>query len=365
MQKYVVGFEIADARNLTTQDGLPCDPFVVVECCGKRYQTDTKEAKAMFVSWNEDNIWPDVELSPEEFESAYIEFSIYARNWFTRNFLIGKAFLQLKSINARQGHVYMKKSLPLRKDGETAATGMITLTVFCLKPGESAPQGEEVKEEGDAGEDLEDLSKAVLGSSAETADTGKSYHVLINIYRAENLAKISGSNPNPFVTVEFGGACVKLGQKEPKTTPAYDVEQYTWNECARIPVQTPVYEDTILIKLWSGGSALTMTPDSLLAQGWDPEEVPDVKQIAKSGELADVYEVCGAVGRECGLDKIAAIEQHGQKSVTDDFGEEDRVYDVEDVTTFSFTQEQRPTVRAYWRCGCDDEQQGGTDMKIN
>lgn len=25
-----------------------------------------------------------------------------------------------------------------------------------------------------------------------------------------------------------------------KTTPAYDVEQYTWNECARIPVQTPV-----------------------------------------------------------------------------------------------------------------------------
>ena len=128
-----------------------------------------------------------------------------------------------------------------------------------------------------------------------------SYHacqVLINIYRAENLAKISGSNPNPFVTVEFGGARVKPGYKHcmllvlytvyttvcycsiagglnggwygscppqyhwyslqsskmawavppsvakysapRKTTPAYDVEQYTWNECARIPVQTPV-----------------------------------------------------------------------------------------------------------------------------
>ena len=56
-----------------------------------------------------------------------------------------------------------------------------------------------------------------------------------------SLAQVGGYNPNPFVTVEFGGACVK-------TTPAYDVEQYTWNECARIPVQTPVYEDTILIK---------------------------------------------------------------------------------------------------------------------
>ena len=62
--------------------------------------------------------------------------------------------------------------------------GMITLTTFCLKPGESAPQGEEaqqrlpsralatllcllwpwpalqVKEEGDAAEDLEDLSSS-------------------------------------------------------------------------------------------------------------------------------------------------------------------------------------------------------------
>ena len=48
-----------------------------------------------------------------------------------------------------------------------------------------------------------------------------------------------------------------------------------------------------------------------------------------------------------GLDKIAAIEQHGQKSVTDDFGEDDRVYDVEDVTTFSFTQDQW-TVIDFW-----------------
>ena len=54
---------LTKARNLTTQDGLPCDPFVVVECCGKRYQTDTKEAKAMFVSWNEA---PDRFISGEE-----------------------------------------------------------------------------------------------------------------------------------------------------------------------------------------------------------------------------------------------------------------------------------------------------------
>jgi hypothetical protein len=33
--------------------------------------------------------------------------------------------------------------------------------------------------------------------------------------------------------------------------------------------------------------------------------------------------------------------------VTDDFGEDDRVYDVEDVTTFSFTQDQWSVI-AFW-----------------
>ena len=55
-----------------------------------------------------------------------------------------------------------------------------------------------------------------------------------------------------------------------------------------------------------------------------------------------------------GLDKIAAIEQHGQKSVTDDFGEDDRVYDVEDVTTFSFTQDQWSVI-AFWEDRIDDQ----------
>ncbi|CAE7794703.1 OTOF, partial [Symbiodinium sp. KB8] len=380
----------------------------------------------MFVSWNEDNIWPDVELYPEEFESAYIEFTVYARNWFTRNYQIGKASLQLKSVNARTGHVYMKKSLPLRKEGETAATG------------------EEVKEEGEAAEDLEDLSKAVLGASADTGDVGK-YHVLVNIYRAEmlgeavhtpmgswNLAKIGGYNPNPFVTVEFSGV---------RTTPAYDVEQchgiavdvlevYTWNECARIPVQTPVYEALICrcnelaqglisfseLRNNSLPARWHLAVDGLLfcLYGWDTEEVPDVKQISKSGEnikpnffkgipalpemarkllisgrverlgadetmmpagittarsaveprnmqlalLADVYEVsCEAIvnlrfvgppaanvrssTKETkdwvspgGLDKIATI------GVVHDYGEDDKIFDVEEVTTFSFTQDQ-------------------------
>eukprot|EP00928_Gymnodinium_smaydae_P013524 TRINITY_DN14930_c0_g1_i1.p1 TRINITY_DN14930_c0_g1~~TRINITY_DN14930_c0_g1_i1.p1 ORF type:complete len:1551 (-),score=396.30 TRINITY_DN14930_c0_g1_i1:68-4687(-) len=361
MQKYVVGFAIADARNLQTEDGEPCDPFVLVECCGSKWQTSTKTGKMQHVPWNESNIWPSIMLHPEEFESAYIEFSVFARNWFSRNYLIGKASLQLTNVNKRSGHVYVKKSLFLRQQGSTVISGILNLTVFCLKPGQFAPSesqmsgaeatGGENKEE----EDDEDVNKLVLGKLE--APQGRPYHVHISIYRVEKLAQMGYRFPNPFVTVEFCGASVK-------TAVATDVEQYTWNENARIPVQTPVYEDTILIKLWHHNF---MAPDELLAQGlvsfselrnnalpprwfclygWDPDEVPDVKALSKGGEqikpnfyrgrllisgrveripdgeemqaacsiparppvepaltqvalFADVYEVSGAAGREC------------------------------------------------------------------
>lgn len=70
-----------------------------------------------------------------------------------------------------------------------------------------------------------------------------------------------------------------------------------------------------------------------------------MSMMSPMASLHDVM-ICGlpnTCGTEFvgGLDKIAAIEQHGQKAVTDDFGEEDKVYDVEDVTTFSFTQALR------------------------
>jgi len=119
MQNYVVGFQIFDARNLQTDDGQTCDPYVVVECCGKYYRTKTECEKTQYVSYQEKLIWPDIQLYPEEFESAYIEFSVYARRFIYRDPLIGKASLQLKSINARMGHVYAKRPLLLRQPEST------------------------------------------------------------------------------------------------------------------------------------------------------------------------------------------------------------------------------------------------------
>eukprot|EP00927_Polykrikos_kofoidii_P027847 TRINITY_DN24386_c0_g1_i2.p1 TRINITY_DN24386_c0_g1~~TRINITY_DN24386_c0_g1_i2.p1 ORF type:complete len:1500 (-),score=279.92 TRINITY_DN24386_c0_g1_i2:156-4655(-) len=419
MQTIVVSFTIHDARNLRTQDGGPCSPFVVVECCGNQYKTEIMENKLQHVQFNNaSHMWTSIQLYPEEFESAYIEFSLYQRNWVFRNYLIGKASLQLASVNKRVGHIYANKSLYLRQPGCTEGTGTINLNVFCLLPGDTAPtdnqQSDAARGDEEGGEDWEDdLGRFVLGKLE--APSGRPYHVFISVLRVEHLS----AGTNPFVTVEFAGCCQK-------TEAAFDVEQYTWNMVAKIPVQVPVFEDTILIKLWHKSHFLA---DELLAQGlisfselrnnslppswfclygWDPSEVPDIKQISMSGEkikpnfykgklliggrveqvrveedeelspacivnappavepsmqqvalLADVYEVCGAIGRECQVqimvgrehretakwvtpkskEKVSVTANQGDKEEKDENSWDNRDGErTEEKTTFVFEQ---------------------------
>ncbi|CAJ1461227.1 unnamed protein product, partial [Effrenium voratum] len=116
MQNYVVGFRVFGGRSLQTEDAHPCDPFVVVDCCGLSYQTATLENRSSLAPWNEYCTWPNVSLHPQEFESSFVEFKVYARHWFTRNYLIGKASLQLSFVNKRQNHLYARRWLPLRRD---------------------------------------------------------------------------------------------------------------------------------------------------------------------------------------------------------------------------------------------------------
>ncbi|CAJ1375037.1 unnamed protein product, partial [Effrenium voratum] len=80
---------------------------VVVDCCGLSYQTATLENRSSLAPWNEYCTWPNVSLHPQEFESSFVEFKVYARHWFTRNYLIGKASLQLSFVNKRQNHLHL------------------------------------------------------------------------------------------------------------------------------------------------------------------------------------------------------------------------------------------------------------------
>eukprot|EP00435_Cladocopium_sp_Y103_P032698 s548_g8.t1 len=183
MQEYLVGFRIFEGRNLQSEDGNPCDPFVVVDCGGFSYQTETLEARGSLAPWNEHSTWPHIWLHPKEFDSSFVEFKVYARHWFTRNYLIGKATLQLSYINKRQHHLCARRSLQLRRDESPAVAGTLTVTVFVLKPGEMAPslalQTSEPVDVGDEGQvkqsDQDGLETAVLSKTVD-AQPASSYH---------------------------------------------------------------------------------------------------------------------------------------------------------------------------------------------
>mmetsp|Transcript_44643 Transcript_44643/g.78493 ORF Transcript_44643/g.78493 Transcript_44643/m.78493 type:complete len:1495 (+) Transcript_44643:94-4578(+) len=308
MPTYSVGFKVHEAKSLQTSDGSRASCFVVVECGDKRFQTQTLDECMEIAAWNEACTWPGVEMSEKEFKSAYIEFSVYERRWFTRNYLIGKASLQLSTVNNRKRHVFSRVPLQLMQEGETDMKGLLNAMVFVLASGQSAPsaadQEKEAVEEDDddpgddskkKGFDQMDLRTAVLSKDVKPP-AGRPYYVKIQIHRVEDLARLSsGWAPSPFITVEFNG-------KQVKTSIAPSVFQYNFRECAQIPVMTPIYEDTILIKLWSHN---LLSPDELLAQGlvsfsqlrnrametkwfnlygWDYAETPDLERISAKGE---------------------------------------------------------------------------------
>jgi len=303
-ESYVVGFRIFDGKSLRTEDGNPCDPYVKVQCHDQTYWSSTVENRDAFVPWNETNIWPTVEMSSREFETATIEFSIYAKYWFTRDFLIGKTTLQLSFINQRRHHLYARKWLPLQREDTTECTGMLNVSVFALKPGEQAPSATQQEQEQHDDEDGDDpaaaddkltLTQAQMKLKIDVP-LGTAHYVQINVHRVEDLRELvfPGGLPSPYVTVEFASCQLQTSKGD-------QVKAFAFNECLQIPVRTPLYEDAIILKLWSAG---WFTSDILLAQGvisfselrnkslpprwfplygWNVEEVPDSSQIAGSG----------------------------------------------------------------------------------
>mmetsp|Transcript_85297 Transcript_85297/g.241700 ORF Transcript_85297/g.241700 Transcript_85297/m.241700 type:complete len:1647 (-) Transcript_85297:29-4969(-) len=269
MQDYVVGFKVFDAKSLLTEDGGPCDPFVVVECADQVYQTDTLENKvtSSLVKWNEGFVWPEIRLHPTEFESATIQFKVYSRYFWWKNYLIGQASLQLAFINNRPRHLYARTWLSLRREDGPGCTGELNVSVYALQGPQQAPSATEQNEfpddpnaENDEGGDdnMDDLSKHVLRSNPE-APKGTPHYVRINVIRVEDLRDLAmgGGPPCPFVTVEFNGYMVQ-------TVVGDRVNQFTFNEAVSIPVVTPVHQDLILVKLWTRN---TFSPDELIAQG--------------------------------------------------------------------------------------------------
>lgn len=300
-KKYVCGFTVHDAKELS-QDGSAVDPLVVVRCLGKEYKTAMKSGKIQHCKFEESYIWNDLFITETEFNMTCIEFELQAANIFTRNTVLGTGKVQLAMVRQRPNHTYNRKQIQLTV--EHKLTSKLTVTVFCY--------GEE---EADA--HLNDLTTAVIGDTGNKNQFNQFYHLFVQVHRAEHLG--GGEKTfNPYVSVEFNG-------HELRTPAARDTHTLAFDEQFRIPVTTPLFQDSIVIRIWDSGKWMrdeiivqgrlsfsllrmhAMSPKWFNFYGFKSEEVPDVQAITSSGEVAEENAYLGRLLISARVNKVESM----------------------------------------------------------
>lgn len=312
-QKYVIGFTVHEAKQLSLT-GSSVDPLVVVRAAGLEFKTQMKRDKVAHAKFEESYIWSDVMFTNAEFNMAFIEFELQAGCIFTRNDVIGIGKVQLSMVRKRPNHSYNLKMLQLTQ--ATHSSAKLKVSVFCYTEGDEPPRPEE---EGGEDEDvagmMNDIGAAIIGAGGEErSGHSQAYHLFVQVHRAAELG--GGKNKfNPYVQIEFNSHTLAL--------PTFkNTHSFSSDEGFRIPVVTPLFADSILIRVWdkkSWGDDIimqgrlsfsllrmhAMQPKWFNFYGFDKEEVADVQAITGMGEAAEANAYMGRLLISGRVQKVA------------------------------------------------------------
>ncbi|SBS86577.1 ferlin, putative [Plasmodium ovale curtisi] len=270
MRAISVGFTIYEAQNLEAQDKALLDPLVIVRCCDKVYITKKKKKKYNAVNWEESHVWDRIMLSEIEWTVAKIEFEIQSANTFWRNDIIGVISFELKLIKNKKNH-QIEGTYPVLYKNGTEIRGQLRLKVMVCDEKDyianndifnnNLTQGN-YKSISDDENFYADLTKAVVEENTiclRDDTTSRFYYLYVNIHKIEDIY-IDGNKKkyrDLYITCEFNGCYLKSSQGRNCTN-------YTFNECFKIPIATPILEDSIVIKIWDWNF---LSSDELLAIG--------------------------------------------------------------------------------------------------
>eukprot|EP00929_Paragymnodinium_shiwhaense_P115403 TRINITY_DN8424_c0_g1_i1.p1 TRINITY_DN8424_c0_g1~~TRINITY_DN8424_c0_g1_i1.p1 ORF type:complete len:1795 (-),score=350.07 TRINITY_DN8424_c0_g1_i1:408-5792(-) len=311
-RKYVVGFTVHEAKGLS-KSGTAVDPLVVVRALGREFKTSKKTGKLQHVKFEEGDIWNDLKLNADEFSMTYIEFELQAANVIFRNDVLGSNKIQLAMVQKRPNHCYSMKWLQLSQG--TDLTAKMKVTVFCYAEGDTPPRPEDIENCPDEVEaQLASLNAAVLegegqGGHGEDSLNRSAYHLFIHVHRAEDLGG-GIEQYDPYIQVDFNGF-------ELRTEPGCATHTINFDECFRIPVTTPLFADSIVIRIWDGRASYqqgfqdqvivqgrlsfsllrmhAMTPKWFNFYGFNKEEVGDLDSLVALGEQLEENHYLGRV----------------------------------------------------------------------
>lgn len=254
---FQIFIHIIEARGLQGLSGNHMSDAYAVTQVGPatRYNKRT-EAKYGTVNavWQTKYLFEDVMLTEDEFQKEKIAISVWDRNVFSRNEMIGLHEFSLSNIIRQKGCQYDRKWFPLTLPNQPGTTkGFVLMTMYVLRPGTPTPQPEEKEEKKGAEEE-----KPILTDPKYEAPTPYLLNVLI--YKGahilhNNKLPIFGAQ-NPYVVCRFNG---NLAQ----TAPHVNTENPTWNTKLVMPFNMPLTSESIEIQLWNRMKGM---PDQMIGE---------------------------------------------------------------------------------------------------
>ncbi len=201
--------------------------------------------------WETKFLFEDIRLTDDEFKKEKLAISVYDRNTFARNELIGSHEFSLTNIQRQRGSQYDRKWFPLTLPEQPGhIRGHVLLTAYVLKAGAEPPHSEdrEKKEE----------EKTILTEPEIPYRTPFLLNVLI--YRGahilENTKLPLGGDRNPFVVVRFNGNVAETPQ-------SFNTGSPVWNYKLSLPFNMPLTSESIEIQLWN---KVSVGPSQLISE---------------------------------------------------------------------------------------------------
>lgn len=259
---YLCQVTIVEGRELAgTDPSGTCDPFVKVTCGNAPAQATTTEDETNNPSWNQSFTFSKLSLTDIQLETWELKIECLDFNAFLSNELIGAYSLGLATLNRNSNHEFYNVWITLlHPEYGSTPRGYLLINCFIVGP-DDVPPAHAIGEQMGLDEDAEDsddeiddlltpeqrnlkkLKKKAIGVVAKPMIAKKSFQLSINVYKAEHLPKLGGSEVSPFVSARTCGLVERTHLFESNSNPI-------WNVKMAFPASSPILNDRITIRVW-------------------------------------------------------------------------------------------------------------------
>jgi hypothetical protein len=198
--------------------------------------------------WEAKYHFDQMPFSDDEFQREKILFSVYNRNHFQANRLIGSFEFSLSNIHRQRNHQYYRKWVPLAiPDNPDINQGFLLVTIYVLGEIAKDAYGQIELSEITPGNEAINLDKKEQKTLVNpNMDDRKPYVLNCVVYKAANLLSTheDSANIQAFAAVRFNGNVALTNNVASSSEPV-------WNRRMEMPFHLPLTSDNVEVQVWN------------------------------------------------------------------------------------------------------------------